>query len=271
MQSLIEFLRALPVEIKAVIMGIVEGLTEFVPVSSTGHLILTGSLLGFDDARAKVLFIAIQTGAMIAVLWIYRRRFADILLGKDWPLVLRLLIAFLPAAFLGLAFGSLIKAALFAPQPVAAVLVIGGFVILWAERRQRLHPEYIRVQDADNLSNLDALKLGIAQSFALIPGTSRSGATIIGGMLFGLSRKAATEFSFFLAVPTLVSAGAYDLFKNRDLFSLQDIPLFGYGLFAAFLTALVVIRWLIRWVASHTFNGFAYYRIVFGLMVLALA
>lgn len=268
MQVLLDALRALPVEIKAIIMGIVEGLTEFLPVSSTGHLILAGSLLGFDDARAKVFDIAIQTGAIVAVLWIYRRRFIHVLQGKAWPFVIRLAIAFTPAAVLGLIFGGWIKMHLFSPQPVAVVLIIGGFVILWAERRQRLRPELVRVHDVDDMTNLDAIKLGFAQSFALIPGTSRSGATIIGGMLFGLSRKAATEFSFFLAVPTLIAAGAYDLVKNRSLLTIEDLPLFGYGLVAAFLSALVVVRWLIRWVSQHNFNGFAYYRIAAGLLVL---
>lgn len=268
---MIEFLRTLPIEIKAMIMGLVEGLTEFIPVSSTGHLILAGALLGFDDDRAKVFDIAIQTGAMVAVLWVYRRRFTDALLGRSWPFVTRLVIAFIPAAVFGLLFGSLIKAHLFAPVPVAIVFMVGGVVILWAEKRHAAHPERIRILEVDQMGNLDALKLGLAQTVALIPGTSRSGATIIGGMLFGLSRKAATEFSFFLAVPTLVAAGAYDLLKNRSLLHLQDAPLFAYGLITAFVSALVVIRWLIRWVSRHSFNGFAYYRIGFGALVLAFA
>lgn len=271
MTELLEALRAMPVEVKAVLMGIVEGLTEFLPVSSTGHLILFGSLIGFDDARAKVFDIAIQTGAIIAILWIYRARFLAVLQGKSWPFVWRLLIAFIPAAALGLLFGGWIKQHLFSPVPVAVVLILGGFVILWVEHRQASRPQLVRISDVDNMTNLDALKLGLAQSVALIPGTSRSGATIIGGMLFGLSRKAATEFSFFLAVPTLVAAGAYDLLKNRELLQIEDLPLFIYGLTAAFLSALVVVRWLIRWVSHHNFNGFAYYRIVFGLVVLAAA
>jgi undecaprenyl-diphosphatase len=271
MDELLEVIRSMPVEVKAVLMGIVEGLTEFLPVSSTGHLILAGSLIGFDDARAKVFDIAIQTGAIVAIIWVYRTRFLAVLQGKSWPFVWRLLIAFIPAAVLGLLFGGWIKQHLFSPVPVAVVLILGGFVILWVERRQASRPQMVRITDVDDMTNLDALKLGLAQSVALIPGTSRSGATIIGGMLFGLSRKAATEFSFFLAVPTLVAAGAYDLLKNRDLLHWEDLPLFVYGLTAAFLSALVVVRWLIRWVSNHNFNGFAYYRIVFGLVVLAAA
>jgi len=271
MNPILEFLRSLPDEIKAVVMGIVEGLTEFIPVSSTGHLILTGALIGFDDERAKVFDIAIQTGAIFAIVWIYRSRFLDVLSGKSWPFVGRLMIAFIPAAVLGLMFGGWIKAHLFAPIPVAIVLILGGFVIIWVERWQARNPQAVRIRDVDDMNYRDALKLGMAQAVALIPGTSRSGATIIGGMLFGLSRKSATEFSFFLAVPTLVAAGAYDLLKNRALLSVSDIPLFVYGLLAAFLSALVVVRWLIRWVSHHTFNGFAYYRIVFGLLVLAVA
>jgi undecaprenyl-diphosphatase len=271
MAELLEFLRGLPIEVKAVIMGVVEGMTEFIPVSSTGHLILAGSILGFDDERAKVFDIAIQTGAIIAILWIYRSRFRDVLQGKSWPFVGRLMIAFTPAALLGLAFGGWIKSNLFSPVPVAIVLILGGLVILWVERRQARLPHAVRIADVDEMNNMDALKLGFAQAFALIPGTSRSGATIIGGMLFGLSRKAATEFSFFLAVPTLVAAGAYSLLKNRDLLQMQDIPMFLYGTVAAFFSALVVVRWLIRWVSSHNFNGFAYYRIIFGGVVLWMA
>lgn len=268
MSETLEFLRALPVEIKAILMGIVEGLTEFLPVSSTGHLILAGALLGFDDARAKVFDIAIQTGAIVAILWIYRARFWGVVQGRSWPFVQHLVIAFIPAAILGLLLGSWIKAHLFTPVAVAIVLILGGFVILAVERWQAKSPTRIRIADVDQLTRLDALKLGLAQAVALIPGTSRSGATIIGGMIFGLSRKAATEFSFFLAVPTLVAAGAYDLFKNRDLLQMSDLPMFVYGLIAAFLTALVVVKWLVRWVSSHTFNGFAIYRIVAGVLVL---
>jgi undecaprenyl-diphosphatase len=294
MTDLLSFLRDLPVLLKALIMGIVEGLTEFLPVSSTGHLILAGALLGFDDPRAKVFDLAIQTGAMVAVVWVYRERFLGLLRGSAWGFIRQipsaarssahrqqlwndpswqfsrhLLIAFLPAAVLGLLFGGWIKSVLFYPVPVAIVLILGGFAILWVERWVARDPHRVRIESVDAMTNWDALKLGLAQALALIPGTSRSGATIIGGMFFGLSRKTATEFSFFLAVPTLVAAGGYDLIKNRALLSVADLPLFAVGLLSAYLTALLVIRWLIRWVAQHTFNGFAYYRIAFGIAVLA--
>ena len=279
----------------ALILGIVEGITEFLPISSTGHLILAGSLLGYNDARANVFNIAIQTGAMLAVVWEYRAKFWGVLtgltaeddrnavlekkVGDVWiavsalsrnssrRFVLNLAIAFIPAAALGLAFGKTIKMYLFQPLPVALAFVIGGFVILWAEQRQHRAV----VENVDDMTWKDALKVGIAQCFALIPGTSRSGATIIGGMLFGLSRRAATEFSFFLAVPTLCAAGAYDLWENRALFSADDLGMFGVGIAAAFVSAFVVIRWLIRYVATHDFRPFAWYRIVFGAAVLLTA
>jgi undecaprenyl-diphosphatase len=296
MNELLEVLRELPILVKAAIMGVVEGLTEFLPVSSTGHLILAGALLGFDDARAKVFDLAIQTGAMVAVIWVYRERFQRLAQGQawdflgripaairhpgqrralfqdpSWQFVRHLAIAFMPAAILGLAFGGWIKAFLFAPIPVAIVLILGGVVILLVERWVAIRPQHVRVREVDQMTNRDALRLGIAQAFALIPGTSRSGATIIGGMIFGLSRKSATEFSFFLAVPTLMAAGAYDLLKNWRLLHLEDVPMFLVGLVAAYLTALAVIRWLIRWVSQHSFNGFAVYRIVFGSLVLVIA
>jgi undecaprenyl-diphosphatase len=250
--------------VNALILGVVEGLTEFLPVSSTGHLILAGDLLGFNDERGKVFEIVIQTGAMLAVLWEYRARFFRI----DWKLYQNLVVAFIPAAVLGLAFGKYIKAYLFKPVPVALAFIVGGIVILLVERRPA--PRH-RVETTQAMSALDALKVGIAQCFALIPGTSRSGATIIGGMLFGLSRKAATEFSFFLAVPTLVAAGLYDLWKNRALLSASDTGIFAVGSVAAFFSAFVVIRWLIRYVANHDFRPFAWYRIAFGAIVLATA
>lgn len=250
--------------VNALILGIVEGLTEFLPVSSTGHLIVVGSLLGFDDERAKVFELVIQTGAMLAVLWEFRARFFRI----DVRLYRNLAVAFLPAAVFGLAFSGWIKARLFHPLPVALAFIAGGIVILLVESNPRRQP---RVQSTSAMTWLDALKVGFAQCFALIPGTSRSGATIIGGMLFGLSRQAATEFSFFLAVPTLVAAGAYDLWKNRLLLSSEDLALFAVGAVAAFVSAFVVVRWLIRYVATHDFKPFAWYRIVFGLLVLFTA
>ncbi len=244
----------------ALILGLVEGITEFLPVSSTGHLILAGQLLGFDDARAGVFFIAIQTGAMLAVVWEYRARFFKV----DPALWRNLIVAFIPAAVLGLLFGSMIKQALFKPVPVALAFIAGGVIILLVEKKSL----NFRIQSTQSMSWLDALKVGFAQCFALIPGTSRSGATIIGGMLFGLSRPAATEFSFFLAVPTLCAAGAYDLWKNRALFSADDLGMFAVGLVVSFVSAFVVIRWLIRYVATHDFTPFAWYRIAFGIFVL---
>ena len=249
--------------LKAFILGIVEGLTEFLPVSSTGHLILAADLLDFRGERAGVFNLAIQTGAMLAVVWEYRARFFRV----DLQLYRNLLVAFIPAAVLGLAFGSLIKNYLFKPVPVALAFIVGGLIILFVEKKKNA----FRVESTQAMTWLDALKVGFAQCFALIPGTSRSGATIIGGMLFGLSRKAATEFSFFLAVPTLIAAGAYDLWKNRVLFSGADVPLFAVGLATSFVTAWLVIRWLIRYVATHDFKPFAWYRIAFGLVVLLTA
>src|SRR5437588_8008228 len=250
----------MPDLINALILGVVEGLTEFLPISSTGHLILSAELLGATDERWKVFNIVIQTGAMLAVVWEYRARFFRV----DLALYRNLVVAFIPAAVLGLAFSKYIKAYLFHAVPVAAAFIIGGLVILMVDRRERPH----RVASTRDMTWLDALKVGIAQCFALIPGTSRSGATIIGGMLFGLSREAATEFSFFLAVPTLVAAGGYDLWKNRALLSANDVPIFGVGMLVAFVSAFIVIRWLIGYVATHDFKPFAWYRIAFGLVVL---
>jgi undecaprenyl-diphosphatase len=247
----------------ALVLGLVEGITEFLPVSSTGHLIVAGSLLGFNDARGGVFFVAIQTGAMLAVVWEYRAR----LFKADPALWRNLAVAFIPAAVLGLLFGSMIKQVLFKPVPVALAFILGGVVILVVERKS-FAP---RVDSTRAMTWLDALKVGVAQCFALIPGTSRSGATIIGGMLFGLSRPAATEFSFFLAVPTLCAAGAYDLVKNRALFSTDDLGMFAVGLAVSFASAFVVIRWLIRYVATHDFRPFAWYRIAFGVVVLGTA
>ena len=249
--------------IDAFILGIVEGLTEFLPISSTGHLILAGDLLGFDAPGRDVFYVAIQTGAMLAVVWEYRARFFRV----DPQLWRNLAVAFMPAVVLGLSLGGFIKAYLFKPVPVALAFIIGGFVILAVDRGNRP----VRIDDTRAMGWLDALKVGFAQCFALIPGTSRSGATIIGGMLFGLSRRAATEFSFFLAVPTLVAAGAYDAWKNRALFSSADLGMWAVGLVMSFVSAFLVIRWLIRYVATHDFRWFAWYRIAFGIVVLATA
>jgi undecaprenyl-diphosphatase len=249
--------------INALILGVVEGLTEFLPISSTGHLILAADLLGATDERWTVFNLVIQTGAMLAVVWEYRARFFSI----DVKLYTNVLVAFIPAAVLGLLFGSAIKAHLFHPVPVAIAFIVGALVIFWAEGRRSRS----RVESTRDMTWTDALKVGFAQCFALIPGTSRSGATIIGGMLFGLSRKAATEFSFFLAVPTLIAAGAYDFLKHRALFSADHLGALAVGLVVSFVSAFLVIRWLIRYVATHDFRPFAWYRIAFGVVVLLTA
>jgi undecaprenyl-diphosphatase len=272
---MLEILVALPLLVKAVMMGLVEGLTEFLPISSTGHLIVLGGLIGFDDDKGKLFDVAIQTGAMAAVIWYYRNRIAATVSGltsevRARRFAVNVSIAFMPAAVLGLLFGKRIKQFLFHPVPVALAFIVGGIVIVWVEKRARQRPGQARVNEIDALTALDALKLGFAQAFALIPGTSRSGATIIGGMLFGLSRSVATEFSFFLAIPTLIAAGLYDTWKDRALLTLADLPLFAVGLGVSFVSALVCVRWLIRYVATHTFVPFAGYRIAFGLLVLVL-
>lgn len=252
-------------------MGIVEGLTEFLPVSSTGHLIMAGQLLGFDNEKGAVFDIVIQTGAILAIVWEYRRRFLGVLAGvfsdpKAQRFLTNLLIAFIPAAVIGLAVGKVVKAYLFHPIPVALAFIIGGIVILWAEKRDH----QVTVEEVDDMTWRDALKLGCAQTLAILfPGVSRSGATIIGGLFFGLSRRAATEFSFFLAVPTLMSAGAYQLYKERGLLSADDISWFGVGLLAAFISAFACVRWFLRYVSTHDFTLFAWYRIAFGIIVIA--
>lgn len=254
----------------ALILGIVEGLTEFLPVSSTGHLILAGDLLHFNDEKGKVFEIVIQFGAILAVVWEYRAKIAEVLVNlprtRDAQrFALNLAIAFLPAAVLGLLFEKKIKAVLFNPLSVALAFIVGGLIILWAERRKHR----IRVDDVDDLNAVDALKVGLAQALALIPGTSRSGATIIGGLLFGLKRKAATEFSFFLAIPTMTAATAYETYKERALFTADDFGMFALGFVAAFVSAFLCVRWLLRYVANHDFVPFAWYRIAFGLAVIA--
>ena len=262
--------------IKAAVMGVVEGLTEFLPISSTGHLILAGALLGFDDEKAKVFDIAIQTGAIFAVILVYWHKLRTTVTGlgrepQAQRLALNVLIAFVPALLLGLLFGKAIKAHLFTPTVVASTFIVGGLIILWAERRQARNPGAARIMDADDMTPLDALKVGLVQCLAMVPGTSRSGATIIGGMLLGLSRKAATDFSFYLAIPTLIGAGAYSLYKERALLSLADLPMFMVGLVFSFLSAWLCVRWLLRFISTHSFVGFAWYRIVFGLVVLGTA
>ena len=262
--------------IKAAVMGVVEGLTEFLPISSTGHLILAGALLGFDDEKAKVFDIAIQTGAIFAVIMVYWQKIRDTVVALPTSraaqrFALNVLIAFVPAVVLGLLFGKAIKAHLFTPTVVASTFIVGGLIILWAERRQARNPGAARIMDADDMTPLDALKVGLVQCLAMVPGTSRSGATIIGGMLLGLSRKAATDFSFYLAIPTLIGAGVYSLYKERALLSLADLPVFTVGLVFSFLSAWLCVRWLLRFIATHSFVGFAWYRILFGLVVLGTA
>ena len=258
--------------LKALILGVVEGLTEFLPVSSTGHLILAGDLLDFNDERGKLFEIVIQCGAILAVCWEYRVKLGAVIAGlgskpEAQRFVLNLAIAFVPLAVLGLAFGKTIKAHLFQPVPVALAFIVGALIIMWAEKREHT----VRVREVEDMSWSDALKLGIAQAFALIPGTSRSGATIIGGLLFGLSRKAATEFSFFLAIPTLFAASAYQLYKERVLLAFDDIGMWAVGFVSAFVSAFLCVRWLLRYISSHDFVPFAWYRIAFGLVVLATA
>ena len=248
----------LPDLLTAAVLGVVEGLTEFLPVSSTGHLIVAGSLLGYTGDRAKLFEIVIQAGAILAVCWEYRAKLLKVAGGifndrAAQRFVLNLFVAFLPAAVLGLAFSKAIKANLFAPVPVASAFIIGALVILWAERRQRRNPSTVRINSVDAIRWTDALKIGCAQALALIPGTSRSGATIIGGMLFGLSRTAATEFSFFLAIPTLFAATLYELVKNRELLAGGDLSMIAVGFVVAFVSAFFVVRWLLRYVAHHDF------------------
>ena len=257
----------------ASLLGIVEGLTEFLPVSSTGHLILAGSLLGFTGDRAKVFEIAIQTGAILAIILFYwTRLLATVGSLPTSPVsrrfVMNVFIAFLPAVILGVLFGKAVKAHLFTPIVVAGTFILGGWVILWVEGRRVVN---IRVEKVEDMTPLDAFKVGCVQCLALIPGTSRSGSTIIGGMLLGLSRRAATEFSFFLAIPTLIGAGAYSLYKERSLLSMADMPLFAVGFFFAFLSAWLCVRWLLRYISTHNFTPFAWYRIAFGLLILITA
>ena len=279
--------------LKAAVMGIVEGLTEFLPISSTGHLILAGALLGLDDEKGKVFDIAIQTGAIFAVILVYWQKISRTVLDLPTDITARrfaanVIIAFLPAVVLGLLFGKQIKLYLFTPEVVASTFIVGGLIILWVEQKLKanassglLHGDsaenvltssaaeqpFARIQNVDEMTPLDALKVGFVQCLAMIPGTSRSGATIIGGMVLGLSRKAATDFSFYLAIPTLIGAGAYSLYKERALLSLADAPTFAVGLLFSFISAWICVRWLLRYIASNSFVPFAWYRIVFGIAV----
>ena len=258
--------------LKAAILGVVEGLTEFLPISSTGHLIITRSILNLEGAFWQSFDMAIQVGAIIAVVWEFRERIAQIVSGlfsmerAAWRFVINVLIACVPAVAFALLFEKQIKGLLFNAVSVAIALVVGGLIILWAERRQeRKEP---RVHSLADLTYLDALKVGVAQIAAIVPGTSRSGSTIIGGMLFGLSRKAATEFSFFLAIPILFGASVFELNDLRGQMNLQNITLFVIGFVFSFISAFICVRWLLRFVSRNNFKGFAWYRIAFGLFIL---
>lgn len=288
MTGFASFTRVAPVDLmlllKAAVLGLVEGLTEFLPISSTGHLILAASLLDFTGETAKVFEIAIQSGAMLAVVWEYRQRLLGTVRGLASEeaarrFAINVAVAFIPAVVAGLALGKMIKAALFHPVPVAVAFIVGGFIILWVERwHHRRFGELdlegtrrARVETVDDMTPLDALKVGLLQCLALVPGTSRSGATIIGGMVLGFSRRCATEFSFYLGIPTLMGAGAYSVLKQRDSLQVADLPLFAVGTVMAFFSALLCIRWLIRYVSTHNFVPFAWYRIGFGALVLLTA
>ena len=256
--------------IQALILGVVEGLTEFLPISSTGHQIIVADLLDFGGERAMAFNIIIQLGAILAVVWEFRRKILDVVTGLPTQrnaqrFTVNLLIAFLPAVVLGVIFADLIHHYLFNPITVAAALVIGGIVMLWAERREH----EVHAESVDDIIWKDALKVGFAQCLAMIPGTSRSGSTIIGGLLFGLSRKTATEFSFFLAMPTMVGAAVYSGYKYRDLFQPADLPVFAIGFVTSFIFAMIAVKGLLKFIASHSYAAFAWYRIAFGLLILA--
>lgn len=259
---------------QALVMGIVEGLTEFLPISSTGHLILAGELMNFWTHDKRVVFeIAIQLGAILAVCWDYRERLVRVSTGffqrepVSTRFVMNIVVAFLPAAVIGFFAIGIIRDYLFSPFVVAFMLILGGVIILWAERREHV----VRVVDVDDMHWQDALKVGLAQCLAMVPGTSRSGATIIGGLLVGLSRKTAAEFSFFLAVPTMVGATVYSVYKHKDEFIWADFPVFAIGFIAAFLVAAWVVKALVAFVSTHGFAVFAWYRIGFGLFIFATA
>ncbi len=256
--------------IQALILGVVEGLTEFLPISSTGHQIIVADLLDFGGERAMAFNIIIQLGAILAVVWEFRRKILDVVTGLPTQrnaqrFTINLLIAFLPAVVLGVIFADLIHHYLFNPITVATALVVGGVIMLWAERREH----EVHAETVDDITWKDALKVGFAQCLAMIPGTSRSGSTIIGGLLFGLSRKTATEFSFFLAMPTMVGAAVFSGYKYRDLFQPADLPVFAIGFITSFIFAMIAVKGLLKFIASHSYAAFAWYRIGFGLLILA--
>ncbi|MCF3194335.1 undecaprenyl-diphosphate phosphatase [Pseudomonas bubulae] len=255
---------------QALILGVVEGLTEFLPISSTGHQIIVADLLNFGGERAMAFNIIIQLGAILAVVWEFRRKIIDVVVGlptrpEARRFTTNLIIAVMPAVVLGVIFADVIHEYLFNPITVATALVIGGVIMLWAERRQHV----IRAETVDDMTWKDAVKIGFAQCLAMIPGTSRSGSTIIGGLLFGLSRKAATEFSFFLAMPTMVGAAVYSGYKYRHLFQPDDLPVFAIGFVTSFIFAMIAVRALLKFISNHSYAAFAWYRIGFGLLILA--
>ena len=255
---------------QALILGVVEGLTEFLPISSTGHQIIVADLLNFGGERAMAFNIIIQLGAILAVVWEFRRKILDVVTGlptqpKARRFTVNLMIAVLPAVVLGIIFADTIHHYLFNPITVAAALVIGGVIMLWAERREHV----IHAETVDDMTWKDAVKIGFAQCLAMIPGTSRSGSTIIGGLLFGLSRKAATEFSFFLAMPTMVGAAVYSGYKYHHLFQPDDLPVFAIGFVTSFVFAMIAVRALLKFISNHSYAAFAWYRIAFGLLILA--
>ncbi|MCL2161837.1 MAG: undecaprenyl-diphosphate phosphatase [Betaproteobacteria bacterium] len=260
--------------IVALLLGIVEGVTEFLPISSTGHLIIASSLLGANDEIVDVFNIVVQLAAILAVWWVFRTRIAELTVGilrrprdhRSMRFVLMLFLAFLPAAILGVLFHKQIKQVLFNPYVVAGALIVGGFIILIVERFLKNRPQQADIND---ITANTAIKIGFAQALSMIPGTSRAGATIIGGVVFGLSRRAATEFSFFLAIPTMLGATVLDVYKNWHLFRVEHIPFFAVGCLASFISAMWAVRFLLRYISTHTFVPFAYYRIVFGVIVFA--
>ncbi|MCY1400313.1 Undecaprenyl-diphosphatase [compost metagenome] len=256
--------------IQVVILGIVEGLTEFLPISSTGHQIVVADMINFGGERAMAFNIIIQLGAILAVVWEFRRKIFDVVVGlpreaSAQRFTVNLLVAFMPAVILGVLFADFIHHYLFNPITVATALVVGGIIMLWAEQRQHV----VRAEHVDDMRWTDALKIGCVQCLAMIPGTSRSGSTIIGGLLFGLSRKAATEFSFFLAMPTMVGAAVYSGYKYRELFQPGDLPVFAVGFVVSFIFAMIAVRGLLKFIANHSYAAFAWYRIIFGLIILA--
>jgi undecaprenyl-diphosphatase len=256
---------------KAAVMGLVEGVTEFIPVSSTGHLILAGKYIGFEGDTAKTFEIVIQLGAILAIVWLYRAKVFAVLANatrdpRARNLLIALLIAFLPSAIIGFFVHDLIKEYLFNPTTVAWALVVGGVIILIIER---WNPP-VRIEDPDSVPPKKALGVGLAQVLSLFPGVSRSGATIMGARSLGFSRSAATEFSFFLAIPTMFAATGFDLVQSRELLRAQDLPVFAVGFVVSFVTAVIVVRAFLGFVAKHTFVVFAWYRIIFGGLLLAI-